>query len=62
MCEEKDILVVRNFVSKLGKEILATFDNLWCHGDSRRLEKLTQLNNGEDLYNDKNINMKDRNK
>jgi len=62
MCEEKDILVVRNFVSKLGKEILATFDSLWCHGDSRRLEKLTQLNNGEDLYNDKNINMKDRNK
>ena len=48
MCEEKDIEVVREFISKLGKEILATFGSLWCHGDVKRLEKLAELNDLEE--------------
>lgn len=45
---DKDGLeTVRNFVMKLGPEICATFDNLWVHGDDKRLEKIAELRAGE---------------
>lgn len=34
--DEKYIEVVRNFVAKLGPEILATFDNLLINGNEKR--------------------------
>lgn len=41
--DEKNLEVVRNFVTKMGAEIRATFDNLWIHGDEKRLEKIAEL-------------------
>ena len=40
---EEHIEVVRDFVKKLGKEPLGLFDNLWVHGDIKRLEKLQEI-------------------
>ena len=40
---EKNVEQVRNFVAKMGEEILATFDNLWVHGNEKRLEKIAEL-------------------
>ena len=40
---EEHIEVVRDFVKKLGKEPLGLFDNLWVHGDIRRLEKIQEF-------------------
>ena len=41
--DEKNLETVRNFVMKMGSEIRATFDNLWIHGDEKRLEKIAEL-------------------
>ena len=41
--DENNLLVVRNFVMKMGAEITATFDTLWTHGDEKRLEKIAEL-------------------
>ena len=41
--DEKNLETVRAFVMKLGAEIGATFDNLWVHGDDKRLEKIAEL-------------------
>ena len=43
LVDEENIEVIRDFVSKLGKELLATFDLLWTHGDEARLEKIAEL-------------------
>ena len=42
-CNEKDLKVVRDFIGKLGGEVLATFDVLWSKGDEKRLEQITKL-------------------
>ena len=42
-CEEKDLKVVREFVSKLGDRQLAMFDVLWSKGEEKRLEKIAKL-------------------
>lgn len=41
--DDKNIEIVRNFVMKIGAEPLAMFDNLWIHGDEKRLEKIAEL-------------------
>ena len=41
--DEKNLITVRNFVAKLGAEILSTFENLWIHGDNKRLEKIAEI-------------------
>ena len=41
--DEQNFVTVRKFVSKLGAEILSTFENLWVHGDNKRLEKIAEL-------------------
>lgn len=43
LADEENIEVVRDFVAKLGRELLATFDLLWTHGNEARLEKLQEL-------------------
>ena len=43
LVDEENIEVIRDFVSKLGKELLATFELLWTHGDEARLEKIAEL-------------------
>ena len=40
---DEHVEVVRDFVEKLGPEITATFDNIWIHGDERRLERIAEL-------------------
>ena len=40
---EENLEEVRNFVAKMGEEILATFDNMWIHGNEKRLEKIAEL-------------------
>ena len=42
--DEKNLEMVRNFVSKLGGEVRGTFDSLWIHGDEERAEKIAELN------------------
>ena len=41
----EDLETVRKFVYNLGKEIGATFDTLWAHGNEERLEHLLELGN-----------------
>ena len=41
----ENLEVVRDFVYDLGKEIGATFDTLWAHGNEERLEHLLELGN-----------------
>ena len=41
----EDLEIVRKFVYNLGKEIGATFDTLWAHGNEERLEHLLELGN-----------------
>lgn len=41
--DEENLKIVRDFVMKLGPEIVATFDNLWIHGDEDRLERIAEL-------------------
>lgn len=41
--DDKNLETVRNFVMKLGAEMVATFDNLWIHGDEKRLERIAEL-------------------
>ena len=43
LVDEENVEVIRDFVAKLGKELLATFYLLWTHGDDARLEKLAEL-------------------
>lgn len=43
LVNEENVEVIRDFVAKLGKELLATFDLLWTHGDETRLEKIAEL-------------------
>ena len=40
---EENIEKIRKFVSIMGEEILSTFDNLWIHGNEKRLEKIAEL-------------------
>ncbi|MFA6860124.1 MAG: hypothetical protein WCR30_01895, partial [Clostridia bacterium] len=40
---EKNVGVVRKFIDKLGKEMLATFDSYWAHGDQVRFGQITEL-------------------
>ncbi len=40
---DENLEVVRNFITKLGPEIVATFDSLWVHGDDKRLERIAEL-------------------
>ena len=41
--DENNVEIVRKFVSKMGAEICATFDNLWIYGNEERLEKIAEL-------------------
>lgn len=41
--DKENIEIVRNFVKKLGSEILAVFDNLWIQNDEKRLEVIAEL-------------------
>ena len=41
--DEENLEVVREFVNKLGAEVLAIFDNLWIKGDEKRLERIAEL-------------------
>ncbi|MCM1370536.1 MAG: ATP-binding protein [Clostridium sp.] len=41
--DEDNLLVIRNFVMKLGRDIVATFDSLWTHGDEDRLQTIAEL-------------------
>ena len=41
--DEDNIEKIRNFVAIMGEEILSTFDNLWIHGNEKRLEKIAEL-------------------
>lgn len=41
--DEKNLVTVRNFVSKLGDESLALFESLWTKGDLSRLERIAEL-------------------
>ena len=43
LVDEENVEVIRDFVANLGKELLATFDLLWTHGDETRLEKIAEL-------------------
>ncbi len=43
LVDEENVEVIRDFVAKLGKELLATFYLLWTHGDETRLEKIAEL-------------------
>ena len=51
---EENLECVRDFVSLMGKEILATFDSLWIHGDNERLEVIADLKSGNRLVRRKN--------
>lgn len=44
--DDENLETVRNFVMKLGPEIVATFDSLWIHGDDTRLERIAELREG----------------
>jgi len=41
--DEEHFEIARNFMSKLGEEPRAVFDQLWTHGDEKRLEKLAEV-------------------
>ena len=43
LVDEENVEVIRDFVAKLGKELLATFYLLWTHGDETRLGKIAEL-------------------
>ena len=51
---EENLECVRDFVSLMGKEFLATFDSLWIHGDNERLEVIADLKSGNRLVRRKN--------
>ena len=50
---EENLECVRDFVSLMGKEFLATFDSLWIHGDNERLEVIADLKSGSSLVRKK---------
>ena len=50
---EENLECVRDFVSLMGKEILATFDSLWIHGDNERLKVIADLKSGSSLVRKK---------
>ena len=50
---EENLECVRDFVSLMGKEFLATFDSLWVHGDKERLEVIADLKSGSSLVRKK---------
>ncbi len=41
--DEENIEVVRQFIKKMGTEILTTFDDLWCKGDPKKIAIIEQL-------------------
>ena len=42
--DDENVETVRAFISKLGAaEILSSFDQLWCHGDPKRLERIAEF-------------------
>ena len=43
LVNEENVEVIRDFVARLGKELLATFDLLWTRGNETRLEKIAEL-------------------
>ena len=43
--DKENLEIVRDFVYNVGKEIGATFDTLWTHGNEERLEHLLELGN-----------------
>ena len=43
LVDEENVEVIRDFVAKLGKELLATFYLLWTRGNETRLEKIAEL-------------------
>ena len=49
LVDEENVEVIRDFVAKLGKELLATFYLLWTHGDETRLEKIAELKSEKTL-------------
>ena len=49
LVDEENVEVIRDFVAKLGKELLATFYLLWTHGDENRLEKIAELKSEKTL-------------
>jgi len=55
LVDEKNFEKVRNFVSNLGGEILAAFDNLWARGDNERLEKIAELRAEKSLEDSKRL-------
>ena len=50
---EENLECVRDFVSLMGKEFLATFDSLWIHGDNERLKVIADLKSGSSLVRKK---------
>lgn len=51
--DEENLESVRDFVSLMGKEFLATFDSLWIHGDKERLEIIADLKSSSSLVRKK---------
>ena len=51
--DEENLECVRDFVSLMGREFLATFDSLWVHGDKERLEIIADLKSGNKLVRGK---------
>ena len=47
--DEKNFETIRNFVMKLGSEFVAIFNNLWSHGDEKRLEQIAEMKMIESL-------------
>ena len=41
--DKENLEIVRNFVYNIGREIGATFDTLWTHGNEERLEYLLEI-------------------
>ena len=51
--DEENLECVRDFVSLMGREFLATFDSLWIHGNKERLEVIADLKSGSSLVRKK---------
>ena len=53
--DEKNVKVVRDFVERLGSELLSLFDNIWAGNNEERLEIIASL---RELDDSQVINMK----
>ena len=55
MVDDEHFEIVREFMKEIGAEPRALFESMWVHGDQKRLEKLSEIQNVE---NDKIIKLK----